>query len=254
MKIIVCAKVIPGYITKLKVAETQDRVDYETTAWAMNESDEYALEAAVVLKREYGGEITLVSMGALATQRILYTGLAKGADEAMRIDGDFADSERVAKVLAEKIKNMEYDLILTGVESQDNMAAQVGVSLAERLGLPFAYAVTKIECTEDGKGLHITREVGGGVEQVMEIPLPALLCIQSGIVPLRYAPVQKILQARSKSIKSFSLSDLGFSKEEGGIKLVELFPPERKGGAEIIEGEPTDIAPVVIQKIKEVIT
>lgn len=254
MKIIVCTKIVPSYVTEPKVAEAQDKVNYKTQHSYMNKSDEYALEEAVALKKEYGGDVTMITAGELIAQNILYRGLAKGADESIRIDTDLADTESIAKVLAETIKGMEFDLVLTGVESEDNMAAQVGVFLAEKLGLPFAYAVTKVEVEENRQIIRVNKELGGGIEQVIEISLPALLCIQSGIVPLRYTSVQKILQARSKPVKSLTLSDLGLGREiEKRVRLVALFPPEKKRRAEIIEGKPTEVARLVIEKIKEVV-
>jgi electron transfer flavoprotein beta subunit len=145
---------------------------------------------------------------------------------------------------------MEYDLILCGVESSDNMSSEVGVSLAERLGLPFAYAVTKIEVRDDGEAVSINKEMGGGIEQIVEISLPALLCIQTGIVPMRYAPMREILKARSKPIETITVSDLSLSAKTS-VTFLDVFPPPRQKHAEIIEGELTKVAEIVASKVKE---
>ena len=254
MKVVVCVKAVPGFVTKVQVAETQDRVNYESGSIIMNESDEYALEAALAFKKEFGGEISVITAGPLASQPVLHTGLAKGADSAMRVDADFTDCERISMVLAEAIRSTSYDLILTGVESSDNMAAQVGISIAVRLGLPFAYAVTKVELGPSSEIVKVTKEVGGGVEQVLEIPLPALLCIQSGVRSLSYTSVRKLFQARQKQIECFTPDDLSIDEELGKVKaasIMNVFPAGRARRAEIIEGKPSEVAPVLIKKVKE---
>jgi electron transfer flavoprotein beta subunit len=249
-KIIVCIKAVPEYVEKVSVIQGQNKVKYETIGLFMNESDEYALEQAVVLKKEYGGEISLITMGTLASQNILYQGLAKGADRAIRIDADIVDPNNISRVLAEALKGIEYDLIFTGVESRDNMASQVGVSVAVKLGIPFAYAVTKVSGGEREKIVRIVKELGGGMGQVMEISVPALLCIQSGAVPRTYTSSQKILKARSKPIESISLDDLGLCIE-GEMKLVDIFLPKEKHKVEFIEGQPTEVAAELFEKIRQ---
>jgi len=254
LKVVVCVKAVPGFVTKVQVAEGQDRIKYESGSIIMNESDEYALEEALALKNEFGGEISVVTAGPLASQPVLHTGLAKGADKAIRIDADFTDSTRVAMVLAEAIRSTNCDLVLTGVESSDNMAAQVGISTAVRLGFPFAYAVTKIGRGPRPETLKVTKEMGGGVEQVLEFPLPALLCIQSGVRPLSYTSVRKLLQARQTRIERVNVSDLNIDEELAKVKatrIMDAFPAVRERRAEIIEGTPSELAPVLIKKIKE---
>ncbi len=250
LKMIVCMKAVPEYVDGVAVLQGQNRVKCESTGLFMNESDEYAVEQAVALKKQYGGEISLMTMGPLASQDALYKGLAKGADKAIRIDADIIDPNRISEVLAEALRGMEYDLILTGVESRDNMASQVGISVAVKLGIPFAYAVTQVS-HEDGRKFRIVKELGGGVGQVMEILAPALLCIQSGgAVPRTYTSSQRILKARSRPIESISLDDLGLRIEEE-MKLVDIFLPKAKHQVEFIQGPPTEVAAELIQKIRK---
>jgi electron transfer flavoprotein beta subunit len=249
-KMIVCIKAVPEYVDKVAVLQGQNKVKYETTGLFMNESDEYALDQAVALKRQYGGEISLITMGTLASQNALYQGLAKGADKAIRIDADIVDPNSISEVLAVALRGMEYDLILTGVESRDNMASQVGISVAVKLGIPFAYAVTQVSDGDGQKFVRIVKELGGGIGQVMEISIPALLCIQSGAVPRTYTSSHKIFKARSKPIESISLDDLGLCIEEG-MKLVDIFLPKEKHKVEFIQGQPTEVAAKLIQKIRK---
>ena len=252
LKIVVCAKGVPADVTNIKVAEGGTRLTYRTYQLNTNESDEYALEQAVVLKKQHGGDITMITVGTSDADRVSYIGLVKGVDRAIRIDTNLIDPEVLSELLAAAVKDIEYDLILCGVESSDNMSSEVGVSLAERLGLPFAYAVTKVEVRDDAETVSINKEMGGGIEQLVEISLPALLCIQTGIVPMRYAPLREILKARSKPIETIKASELSPSAKTS-ITFLNVSPPPKQKHAEIIEGELVQIAETVAGRIKEVL-
>lgn len=250
MNIIVCAKGVPVDVTDIKVAEGGSKLNYRAYQLNINESDEYALEQAVVLKKQHGEYITMVTVGTSAADRVAHVGLVKGVDKALRIDADLTDPESVAEALAVAVKDMEYDLILCGVESSDNMSSAAGISLAERLGLPFAYAVTKVEVGDDIKTVLINKEMGGGIEQKVELTLPALLCIQTGIVPMRYAPMREVLKARSKPVDTVAVGDLSLSGK-AKINFLDVFPPPKQHHAEIIEGELTKVAEIIISKVEE---
>lgn len=247
-KIVVCLKAVPEYVDKVSLVKGENKVKYESSGLFINESDEYALEQAVVLKKQYGSEISLITIGTLSSQNILYQGIAKGADRAIRVDAETIDPHITSKILTEVLKKMEYDLILTGVESRDYMASQVGVSLAVKLGIPFAYAVTNILTGEDQRKIKIIKELGGGLGQIMEISLPALLCIQSGAVPRTYTSTQKILKARSKPVETVQFDDPG---KEGEMKIVDIFLPKEKHKVEFIEGQPKEIATKILGKIRQ---
>lgn len=254
MRTVVCVKAVPGYINKLRVSESQDRIEYEAGSLIMNESDEYALEEALVLKKKLGGDVSIITAGPVSSQQVLYVGLAKGADTAIRVDADFADSQRTAIVLAEAIRQIGYDLILTGVESSDNMAAQVGISVAERLAIPFAYAVTKVETGQSSGSITVTKERGSGVYQVLELPLPALLCMQSGTTPLSYTAVRKLLQARSKPVERLLINQLGIKDEllkSSPLKIVDVFSPQKTIKAHMIARNPREVAAILLKRIKE---
>ncbi len=254
MRTVVCVKAVPGYIIKQRISERQDSVEYEAGSIIMNESDEYALEEALALKKELGGEVSVITAGPVQSQQVLYAGLAKGADRAVRVDTNFADCERIARILAEAIRRIDYDLIMTGVESSDNMAAQVGVSVAERLGIPSAYAVTKIERGQKPGTIIAIKELGNGLKQTLEMTLPALLCIQSSSMPVSYIPLRKLMQARSKTVECLTINDLAISEElveSSPFTILDVFPPPRMPTAEILEGKPSDVASALIQKIGE---
>ena len=257
MKIIVCVKAVPGYIMNPTLAETGDKIDYSAGSIMMNESDEYALEKALALKKASGdGEVTVITAGTLSSQKALHIGLAKDANKAIRIDTDDIANNHIATMLATAAKDIDYDLILTGVESSDNMASQTGVLMAQCLELPFAYAVTDVEPGDTAETLKVTKELGGGVSQEIEITLPALLCIQTGTKLPSYVPLPKMLRARSKPIASKTVGDLGIEEElKRAIppRMVEIFPPQVGSRAEMIEGSPSEVASAVVKKIKEVL-
>ena len=149
LKILVCCKPVPKGIRNVKWLEKKGALECESNSFLMNEGDEYALDAALVWKRRGEAEVTVLTVGGIRSQDILYTALAKGADQAIRIDAEANESEAIARILAKALREKGYDLVLTGVESEDDLACQVGTSLAEELQLPHAFAVTKVEFGRD---------------------------------------------------------------------------------------------------------
>jgi electron transfer flavoprotein beta subunit len=213
LKVIVCCKAVPQGIRNVKLVESRGAVEYEMSACPMNECDEYALEAALLWKKEVGAEVTVLSVGGVRCQDILYMALAKGADKAIRIDCDINDSAVTARIIAEALRGKGYDLILTGLESEDNMASQVGISLAEILGLPYAFAVTRVQFGENQSLIECVTEIGGGVQEQVAVSLPAVLAIQSGIATLTYAALIKVMRARRSPLHSISLRELKLERE-----------------------------------------
>lgn len=253
MNIIVCTKAVPGFIKNPQVSDTQDRVNYDAGSIVINESDDYALEAGVKLAKKTGGKATVLTAGALTSQKVLQTGLGKDAAGAIRVDSNFYDPDRTAKALAAAIKQQEVDLVVTGVESSDSMAAQVGVSIAEHLGLPFAYAVLEMEPGETDKTVRITKELGFGKKQVEEITLPAVVCFQTGTEPPSFVPVRKMMMAQRKPAKTLKVSDLDMADAKSPLKILKVFKPTDLSMAEMIEGTPQEQAQAALSKIKEVV-
>jgi electron transfer flavoprotein beta subunit len=231
------------------------RIRVESPQWIFNESDEYALEQALLLKKNLRGTVTAVTVGPVHAQEVLYASVARGADSALRVDADEFDPNVVSYVLSLAIKKLSYDLILTGVESFDGMSSQVGISLATELALPYAYAVTKIEPGSELKSLIIERELGGGRHQTLDVSLPALLCIQSGITSLSYTPAAKLFQARRSGTQCFTLAALGVNSEElknrRKTRIVEVRQREKTSKIQMLTGSPDEVAHFIFDKIKE---
>lgn len=254
MNIVVCLKAVPTSTKNPTIVGDGYNIQFESYSFIMNESDEYALEQALLLKKSFGGSVTAVTVGSLRSQEVLYVSLAKGADRAIRVDRDEFDANVVSLVLARAVGKLGYDLILAGVESLDGMSSQVAISLASELGLPYVYAVTKIELGSGGGPLLVDRELGGGRYQTLEICMPALLCIQSGIVPLTYAPPVKLIQARRSATTCLSLSDLGITEHELArrrkARVVGIKPREKSSTTQLLTGSPEKLAHDIFDKIK----
>ena len=254
MKIAVCCKAVPGAVTDVEVEAGGAALRYRSQIQSMNECDEYGLEAALALKRAHGGEIIALTMGPLTAQDILHLALAKGADKAVRIDAKVQDPRAASKVLAAALKTLGCDLILTGTQSRDSLTSFVGISTAQELGIPFAFAVTAIEM--DGPdAVKVRKELGGGRSAELRLKLPALLCVQTGIQPLTYVPPARMLRARQQKLQSLSLDDLGLGPDAlvpRGYQFRSVAPPARGGRVEWLQGSPGEIATQVLAKLREV--
>ncbi len=243
----------------LEIADARDRLKDDNLIFDINEFDDYALETGLQIKESIGGDVTILTVGPERASEILHVGLAKGADRAIHIKEDaLGDAEPAvrSRLIAGMIKNLRlnYDLILTGVETTDDGSGQVGVSLAERLGWPHATVVTKLEMLEGGRKARISREIGGGVLQIMEVRLPAVFTIQLGIYKLRYASMRGIAKARTKETKTLTLNEIKLTPSEIGltnpkIRIIELAYPPKGEGAQIIEGQPKEAAKKLVDKL-----
>lgn len=251
MDIVVCVKHVPD-TTEAEIAIRDDGkgVKWEGLVFDINEADNYAVEEALLLKEEFDGSITVLTVGPPEADETLRMCLAKGADQAVRLtDERFegADGYATARIMAEAIKDMDYDLVLTGVQADDDGAAQVGVTLAEMLGIPHAALVVSTEAEDDEDRMTVRRELEGGLHEVLEIDLPALLTIQTGINEPRYASIFGIRKAMKKQIEVLDLDDLDLAEEavgEAGSKtsLVKLFIPVVTTQATILEGSPEEVS------------
>lgn len=255
MQILVCCKSVPGAVSDVKVAPDGKSLQFTSQLQACNECDEYALEEAMFLKKTYGGEVAALTMGSMTTQEILYLARAKGADRTFRVDAQNPDPTSAATVLAAAAKHLGFDLLLTGTQARDSLAGATGILIAEKLGLPYAYAVTEVVQESPGV-IKVRKELGGGRNAYMRLKLPAVLCVQTGIQPLSYVPPARTLRARQQPNKSISLTEIGIDPgtlSNAAYRYESVFPPVKSSQVNFIEGTPPEIAATILAKIKEAI-
>jgi len=259
MEIIVCIKRVPETAdADIVIDKTGRDIEKGGLVFDINEWDNYAVEEAILLKEKYGGSVTVISMGPEEVNETLRRALAMGGDEAIRLTDPFfegSDGHAIARVLSHAIKPLSYDLILTGVQTEDDGYGQVGPTLAEMLGIRHAAVVHQIEGIENNR-TRVHRELEGGLEEVLDLELPAVLTIQSGINEPRYVSIMGIRKVAKKEIKVLGLRELGIKPEEAGepgsLTVVEKvsFPPFGEG-AQILEGTMDQISDKVVTILKE---
>src|SRR6476469_8933132 len=225
LKILVCIKQVPQKDAPLKLNESGTWIR-EDVSYEVNEPDAYALEDALRQKEKHGGEVVVITAGPARAQQVLREALAKGADRAIHLeDNAFVglDALSTARAFAQVIQNEQFDLIFTGLQSDDYGFAQTGVILAELLGRPHATIIMQIEKTDSG--IRVKRELEAGYFQFVDMPTPAVLTIQSGINKLRYATLIGIKQAKNKPLRKVPLGEVQAALGANVRKIEKLYVP-----------------------------
>jgi electron transfer flavoprotein beta subunit len=250
VKIIVAIKQVPERDAQVRIDSSGKWIEESDLQWALNESDAYALEEALQLKEKHGGEVIVLSAGPERVGTTIREALAKGADRAIHIDAaNMAqlDALAVARLLAEAIKPESPDLLLTGLQSDDLGLGQTGVILAELLGLPHASLILHVEKTDSG--LTVKRELESGWFQAIDLPLPAVLTIQSGGNKLRYATLMGIKRAKTKELRRVAAADLGAAAAPLAV-LESVALPQKQRSTQILPGTPKEAAAALVEKLK----
>jgi len=251
MKIIVCVKQVPAKDSTLRLSEDSSWIRDTDLSFEMNEPDAYALESGLLLKEKHGGEVIIVSIGPVRVQQTIREALAKGADRAIHIVEErisHLDSFGVARLMAEAIRKEGFDLILSGLQSDDMCFGQTGVILAELLCVPHATIIMEVQ-VEQGT-LKVKRELEAGWFQWVEMPLPALLTIQSGISRLRYTTLMGIKKVKSKELRQVTAAELGIAPAASGQKLHRVYVPVKTKKTELLEGSPKEAAAKLVEKLR----
>lgn len=251
MKILVCIKQVPDMESKFKVSADSSWYDTGDLAWRMNEYDEYAVEQAVRLKEQVGDvDLTVLSIGPDRVKEMIKKALAMGCDRGVHVADDASyrkDPYEIASIVAEFAKDKGFDLIFTGMQSQDRGSAQVGVLVAELLSLPSISTIVEFAYA-DGR-VNAKRELEGGIKAKVSCPMPALVTCQLGLNTPRYPTLPNIMKAKKKELLSLAVSEL--LKVEGKQETEKLYFPEKKGGGLVLEGDIGDLADQVIKILKE---
>ena len=248
MKIAVCIKQVVTREWQLRVNDSKSWIRDQDATFELNEPDAYALEEALRLKEKHGGEVVVCSAGPARAAQVLREALARGADRAIHVEADnlvSADAFVIADALAGAMRDEAFDLVLTGLQSDDQGFGQVGVVLAEKLGMPHATIIMAVEKSESG--LRVKRELEGGWFQWMSLPLPALLTIQSGINQLRYATLKGIMAAKKKEIRKAAPTGSATPSQ----RILSVSFPEKGKKTQMISGSPSEAAKTLIQKLRD---
>ncbi|MEW5978346.1 MAG: electron transfer flavoprotein subunit beta/FixA family protein [Acidobacteriota bacterium] len=259
MKILVCVKQVPEKDSRYKLTADSLGIDDQDLTFETNESDLYALEEALRLKEKRGGEVVLLSVGPERVQKVLKSGLAMGADRAIHLCDpglDKGDAHVTAKAIWKAIREEGFEVIFTGVESEDMAFAQTGTLLAALLGWDHATIVMEVSISDDGSSAVVKRELESNVFERVQIGLPAVLTIQSGINQPRYATLKGIMQAKKKELRSLNAEQLGMGASEVGtdgsrVEHQRLFFPEKKKQTVFIEGAPEEAAKALMEKLQK---
>ena len=248
MRIVVCVKQVVTRESQVRIDPARAWIRDDQAAWELNEPDAFALEEALRLREQHGGEVVVLSAGPARVTQVLREALARGADRAVHVAGDHlatADADVTSAALAAAIGGETPDLVLTGLQSDDQGFARVGVALAERLGLPHATIIMAIEV--DGTTLRVKRELEAGYFQWIGMPLPALLTIQSGINQLRYATLKGIMAAKKKELKVVEAP----APAPDHVRVRSLSLPDRVKKTRMIDGTPDAAAAALVTALRE---
>lgn len=259
MRIAVCIKQVPDSEARLRIAGDGKWIEEEDIQFVINESDGYALEEALTLAEKTGGEVVVFSLGPDRVREALRKALALGAARAVHLNDDAflgGDSLATGKALASAIGKEEFDLVLTGSQSDDAGYGSTGSVIAGYLGWPHAWLVMGVEVDEGGDSAKVTREMEAGMNEIFRLALPAVLEIQAGLNKPRYASLKGIMQAKRKEIAPVSFGDLGLAADEVGesgskLEVLSVSLPETGEAAQIIEGEPAEAARILVEKLRK---
>jgi len=251
VKIVLCMKQVPLKDSTLKIGAGGLWIDEQNLNFEINESDHYGLEAALRLKEKHApSEVVLLTIGPARAKQALSQALAKGADRAIHVvhDQPLMDPRLTAQVLAAAIKTEAPDLILAGLQSEDAGFGQVGVVLAELLGL--SHATLVMEINVEGSRLKLKRELESGWFQYITLPMPAVLTIQSGLATIRYATIKGIMEAKKKPIKETTIAALGVEAGGAQLNLRKLYVPLKSKKTQMLTGDPKAVAAQLADRLK----
>ncbi len=252
MKVLVCVKQVPDMESKFKPGPDGTWYDETDLAHRMNEYDEFAVEQAVKLKEQLGGDtdVTVLSIGPERVKEAIKKALAMGCDRGVHIKNDDYyknDCFEIASTIHEFAKDKNFELIFTGMQSQDRGSAQIGVIVSELLGVSCVTTIVGFAFA-DGK-ITVKREFEGGLKSEIKLKTPALLTCQLGLNTPRYPTLPNIMKAKKKELLTLEAAEL--SKAEGLLETEKMFQPEKKGVAEILEGDTAELAEKLLAILKE---
>jgi electron transfer flavoprotein beta subunit len=250
MKIAVCIKQVVTREWQLRVNDAGTWIRDTDASVELNEPDAYALEEALRLKEKHGGEVVVCCVGAARASQVIREALARGADRAIHIEVApdavaSQDAAAVAEQLAAAMRDEQFELILTGLQSDDHGFGQVGVILADKLGMPHATIIMEVQVADGA--LRVKRELEGGWFQWLALPMPALLTIQSGINQLRYATLKGIMAAKKKEIRKVAPQ----APPASGQRILRVYVPQKEKQTQMIPGSAAEAAKTLVATLRD---
>ncbi|MFC7047137.1 electron transfer flavoprotein subunit beta/FixA family protein [Halobacteriaceae archaeon GCM10025711] len=256
MKVLVTVKEVAEAAEDFEIAEKQ--IDEKFLEYDLNEWDDYAIEEGVQMA-EAGDDVEVVSVtiGPERSEETIRMALAKGVDRAVRVWDDaleaqaLVDVDTKAEVLAAVVEEEQPDIVLSGVQADDDSFGATGVALADAIDFEWAAVVNSLDV--EGDVAHVHRELEGGIDELTDVQMPAVFTIQTGINEPRYASLRGIRQAQSKEIAVKSLSDLGLdaSVAESGLQLTDMYEPETEADTRYLEGETDEQAAQLAEILRD---
>jgi electron transfer flavoprotein beta subunit len=252
MNIVVVVRQVPDLIEPLEVAPSGDALDLAAASFILNESDDHALEQALLLKEAHGGSVTVVALDFGEVDNTLYTAAAKGADRIVKIaqDGVLLPPRAAAVLYAEAIKLIEADLVLVGVQAHDELDGGLAPFLAAALGAPYVGVIRGVTVGPEAGTVVACKEFPGAVMARMNVKLPAVLGILGADQPPRYVPVSRI-RAAMKSTQFEESAAPAAVRPEPLILVCRLYPPVSGSRAEMLSGSETEIAARIVEILAE---
>lgn len=251
MNIIVFIKLVPDLVEELSIDESGKALDDSWLRLIINEFDDHSLEQAILIKERAGANITIITLDIEGVDGVLFTAAAKGADQLIKLTGSeeiFSNNHLLARSISSFIQTLEPDLVLTGVQANNDIDGPIGPLLAEFLGMPYDGYISSVETKNNT--VHIQKEYPGGLNAFMEVSLPAVLGIQAAEQPPRYVAVSKVRQMmNTATIEEHSLEMPDVS---GGPVVQKMYLPEVSERATMIEGDEEQIAERLIEIFKEI--
>ena len=249
MNSVVLLRPVPDQVEELELNDDGNDLDRDYLGYVLNEFDDHALEEALLLKEESGGTVTVIGLGSADEMaQILYTALAKGADEAVKLGDDLEHMSvgAQADLFVSALEGRSYDLVLTGVQAADELDGQVGVRVASKLDMPHVSVV--VGAAAGDSSVRVTKEFWGGITGDYEVELPAVLGIQAARQAPRYVAVSLIRQAQQDG--NLSESDVDAPDDSSGVRVVSVRIPEAGEGAEMIDGDEETAAERIVEIIR----
>ncbi|KZE39958.1 electron transfer flavoprotein subunit beta [Bhargavaea cecembensis] len=239
--------------TEEKISVQNGEIAEDGAEFIINPYDEYAVEEAIRVRDEHGGEVTVLTIGSEEAEKQLRTALAMGADKAVLIntedDLDELDEFGAATIIAEYLKDKDADLILAGNVAIDGGSGQVGPRVAELLDINYVTTITELKI--DGDKATVIRDVEGDSETI-EAQMPLLVTAQQGLNDPRYPSLPGIMKAKKKPLEELELDDIDLDEDDVEVKVerVDIFLPPEKQAGRVLEGDLQDQVKELVQLLR----